>query len=116
MAAHDLELLNGAVLADDSVQTHGAGDAGLASERRIHRLNTVDDARCLDITANAKRASQLRLRWGRRIAHAADDATEHTAHGAAGNAARDAPAHASGHVGLGVFLNNLNVLRDDLRR
>src|SRR6266849_551677 len=66
MAAHDLELLNGAVLADDSVQTHGAGDAGLASERRIHRLNTVDDARCLDITANAKRASRLRRRWRRR--------------------------------------------------
>src|SRR5229473_1664750 len=115
MAVQNFELLNRAVLTDDRVQTHGARDARLTSERRINRLNTVDDARCLDVAAYAKRASQLRLRWGRRTTHAPDDATEHATHGAAGNAARNATAHASGHIRLGVFLNNLNFLRDDLR-
>src|SRR6266571_157604 len=116
MAVQNFELLNRAVLTDDGVQTHGARDARLTSERRIHRLNAVDDAGCLDVAANAKRTSQLRLRWGRRTAHATDDATEHAAHGAAGNAARNASAHASGHVGLGVFLDDLDIFRDDLRR
>src|SRR5229473_2636156 len=67
MAVQDFELLNGAVLADDRVQTHGARDARLASERRVYRLNTVDDASCLNVAAYAKRASQLRLRRGRRF-------------------------------------------------
>src|SRR6266849_3618691 len=116
MAVQNFELLNRAVLTDDRVQTHGARDARLTSERRINRLNTVDDTRCLDVAAYAKRASQPRLRWGRRTTHATDDATEHAAHGAAGNAARNATAHASGHIRLGVFLNNLNFLRDDFRR
>src|SRR5467141_959208 len=116
MAVHDFELLNHAVLADDGVQTHGAGDAGLARQRRINRLNTVYDARCLDIAAYAERTCELRLRWGRRSAHASDDATEDTAHGATGNAARDSTGHAGSHIGLGVFLNNLDVLGDDLRR
>src|SRR6266851_3830791 len=113
MAVQNFELLNRAVLADDRVQTHGARDARLASERRVYRLNTVDDASCLDFAAYAKRASQLRLRRGRRSAHATDDATEYTAHGAAGNAARNATAHASGHIRLGLFLNLLDILGDD---
>src|SRR5713226_3784086 len=116
VAAHNFELLNRALLADDGVQTHRAGDAGLARQRRINRLNTVDDARSLDLAADAERTGQLRLRRGQRTAHASDDATEHTAHGAAGDAARDTTLHAGIHVGLGVFLNNLDVLGDDLRR
>src|SRR6267154_1790425 len=116
MAVQNFELLNRAVLADDRVQTHGARDARLASERRIYRLNTVDDTRCLDVAAYAKRASQVRPGWGRRSAHATDDATEHAAYGASGNAAWNATAHASGHIRLGVFLNNLDFLGDDLRR
>src|SRR4029077_19564949 len=98
MAAHDFELLNSAVLTDDRVQTHGAGDARLTCQRWINRLDTVNDARCLNVAAYAKRASQLRFRWRRRPAHTTDNATEHTAHGAAGDTARNAAAHANGHV------------------
>src|SRR5713226_993697 len=107
VAGHDLQLRNRAVLADDGVQTHGAGDAGLARQRRINRLNTVDNARCLDVAADAERTCLPGSRWGRRSAHATDDATEHTAHGATGNAARDSTLHAGVHVGLDVFFNNL---------
>src|SRR5258706_4340862 len=64
MAAQNFELLNRAVLADDRVQTHGARDARLASQRRINRLNAVDDTRCLNVAAYAKPASQLLLRRG----------------------------------------------------
>src|SRR5258707_1717606 len=64
MAVQDFELWNRAVLADDRVQTHGARDARLTSERRIYRLNTVDNASCLNVAAYAKRASQLRLGGG----------------------------------------------------
>src|SRR5712664_1427397 len=51
--------------------------APLAGQWGIHRLNTVDDACCLDVAANAERTSQLGLRWGRRSAHATDDAAKH---------------------------------------
>src|SRR5713226_8165632 len=112
VAGHNFQLLNRAVLADDGVQTHGAGDAGLARQRRINRLNTVDNARSLDVAAHAKRTGQLRLRWRRRPAHASDYATEHTAHGATGNAARDTTGHAGSHIGLGVFLNNFDIPGD----
>src|SRR5712691_990411 len=115
MAVHDFELLNRAVLADDGVQTDGAGDARLARQRRINRLNTVDDSRCLDVAADADRTGRSRPRWGRRSAHASDNSTEHATHGATGNAARNSAAHASGHVGLGVFLNNFDFLGNDLR-
>src|SRR2546430_16072454 len=64
MAVQDFELLNRAVLADDGVQTHGAGDAGLARQRRINRLDTVDVSRCLDGAADAERAGLLGLRAG----------------------------------------------------
>src|SRR6266852_2288992 len=115
MAVHDFELLNCAVLAVDGVQTDGAGDARLARQRRINRLNTVDDSGCLDVAANADRTGRSRPRWGRRSAHASDNTTEHATHGATGNAARNSAAHASGHVGLGVFLNNFDFLGNDLR-
>src|SRR5258708_34979621 len=70
MAADNFELLNRAVLADDGVQTHRAGDAGLARQRRINRLNTVDAARGLDLASAAERASQRRHRRGRSTAPA----------------------------------------------
>src|SRR3977135_57651 len=54
MAVHDFKLLNRAVLADNGVQTHGTGNAGLARERRINRLNTVDDARGLDVATDTE--------------------------------------------------------------
>src|SRR5216683_2778999 len=95
--------------------TDGAGDARLARQRRINRLNTVDDSGCLDVAANADRTGRSRPRWGRRSAHASDNTTEHAAHGATGNAARNSAAHASGHVWLGVFLNNFDFLGNDLR-
>src|SRR6266851_6776113 len=82
MAVQDFELLNGAVLADDGVQTHGAGDAGLAGQRRIERLNAVKDAGGLNVAPDAERTGLLGLRRRRRSAHASDDATEHTTHGA----------------------------------
>src|SRR5713226_1223694 len=88
MAVHDFELLNRAFLTDDGVQTHGAGDAGLARQRRINRLHTIDDARCLNVAADAERTGRVRPGRWRRSSHTADTATEHTAHGATGNAAR----------------------------
>src|SRR5712691_1024217 len=115
MAVHDFELLNRAVLADDGVQTDGAGDARLARQRRINRLNTVDDSGCLDVAANADRTGLSRPRGGRRSAHASVKPTETTPHGATGNAARSSAAHDSGHVWLGVFLYNFDFLRNDLR-
>src|SRR5260370_22557472 len=63
-AVQKFEWLNRAVLTDDRVQSHGARDARLTSERRINRLNTGDDTRCLDVAAYTQRASQLRLRRG----------------------------------------------------
>src|SRR5258706_205364 len=98
MAVQNFELLNRAVLADDRVQTHGARDARLASERRIHRLNAVDDARCLNVAAYAKRASQLQLWRGRRSAPAPHYAPAYATHGAARHPPRNATAHASGHI------------------
>src|SRR6266478_6033245 len=114
MTGHHFQRLNRAVLANDGVQTDRAGNAGLARKRRIDGLNTVDDTRGLHVATNAERTGQLGLRWGRRCAHTADDATKHAAHGATGDAAGDSTGHASGHVGLGVFLNNLDILGDDL--
>src|SRR5260370_1338591 len=116
MAADNFDLLNRAVLAVDGEPSTRAGDAGLARQRRINRLNTVDDARGLDLASDAERTSQLRLRRGRRTAHASDDSTEYTAHGATGNAAGHTAGHTSTHVRLGVFLDNLDVLGDNLRR
>src|SRR5216684_1012067 len=56
-----LQLLNRAVLGNDGVQAHRAGNAGLARERRINRLDTVQDARGLDVAADLQRAGQLRF-------------------------------------------------------
>src|SRR5258708_19903437 len=64
MAVHDFELLDGAVLANDGVETHSAGDAGLTRQRWITGLNTIDYARCLDVAADPERTSQFRLRPG----------------------------------------------------
>src|SRR5438270_8512957 len=68
MAVQHFELLDGAGLADDGVQTHGAGDASLARQRRINRLDTVDDARGLDVAADAERTGLVRPGWRRRSA------------------------------------------------
>src|ERR1700731_1664970 len=114
MAVHDFKLRNGAVLTDDGVQTHGAGDAGLARQRRINRLDTVDDSRCLNVAADAERTGLLGFRRGRRSAHASDNATKYTTHGATGNAARDATLHAGIHVRFGGFLNDFDVMRNGL--
>src|SRR2546421_113036 len=115
MAGHHFQRRNRAVLANDGVQAHSARDAGLARERRIDRLNAVDDACSLDVATNAERTSLVRPRRRRRCAHATDDAAKHTAHGATGNAAGDSTGHAGSHIGLGVFLNNFHFLGDDLR-
>src|SRR6266850_6327107 len=77
MARLDFELLNRAVLGNDGVQAHRAGNARLARERRINGLDTVQDARGLDVAANLQRAGQLRFWRGRRSTHAANDAAEH---------------------------------------
>src|SRR5882672_5807402 len=113
MAAHDFKLLNGAVLADDGMEPHSAGDAGLAGQRRIHRLNAVDNARGLNVAADAEWASLLGLRRWWCSAHAANDAAQHATHRAAGNAAGDPTAHARGDVGLSVFLNNFDIVGND---
>src|SRR5467141_640758 len=113
MAAHDFELLDRAILADDRVQTHGAGDAGLARQRRINRLDAIHDSCGYNIAADAERTGLVWPRWRRRSAHATDDAAEDAAHGTAGNATRNAPGHANGHVGFGLFPNLLDLLGDD---
>src|SRR5258708_10694893 len=64
MAAHHFELLNRTVLTNDPVHTHVAGHTRMPSERRVYPLNAVDDAGSLYVAADAKRASQLRLRRG----------------------------------------------------
>src|SRR6266699_463192 len=115
MAGHHFQRLNRAVLANDGVQAHGAGDARLARERRIDRLNAVENACSLDVATNAERTSLVRLRRRRRCTHATDHTAKHTTHGATGNAARDSTGHAGSHIGLGVFLNNLYFFRYDLR-
>src|SRR5467141_2613774 len=116
MAVHDFKLLDGAVLANDGVEAHGAGDAGLARQWRIRGLNTIDNARCLDVAADAERTSLVRPRWGRRSTHTTDNAAEDTAHGATGNAARDTTGHADRNIRFGFFLNNLDFLGVNLRR
>src|SRR5580693_2886087 len=117
MAVQDFQLLNRTVLADDGVQAHGAGDAGLARERRIDRLNAVDNASGLDVTTDAEWTTLMRFRRGWRTAHATDNAAKHTAHGTTGNATWDTAGHTDrGHVRLGVFLNNFYFPGDDLRR
>src|SRR5882724_9442976 len=116
VARLDFELLNRAILGNDGVQAHRTGNAGLARERRIYRLNTIQNARGLDVAANLQRAGQLRLWRGWRSAHAANDAAEHAAHGATGDSAGDATGHADrAHVRLGLFLNNLDILGNDFR-
>src|SRR5712664_790951 len=116
VARLDFELLNRAIFGNDGVQTNGAGNTGLARERRIHRLNTIQNARGLDVAADLQRAGQLRLWRGRRSAHAANDAAEDAAHGATGDSAGDATGHADrAHVRLGLFLNNLDILGNDFR-
>src|SRR6266850_6438378 len=77
VARLDFELLNRAILGNDGVQAHRTGNAGLARERRINGLDTVQDARGLDVAADLQRAGQLRFWRGRRSTHAANDAAEH---------------------------------------
>src|SRR5215475_8177419 len=43
VARHYLELLHRAFLGNDGVQADGSGDACLACQRRINRLDTVDE-------------------------------------------------------------------------
>src|SRR5882724_11792289 len=116
VARLDFELLNRAILGNDGVQAHSTGYARLARERRIYRLNTIQNARGLDVAANLQRARQLGLRRGRSSAHPADNAAEHAAHRTTGNSARDATGHADrAHVGLRLFLDNLDILGNDFR-
>src|SRR6267142_3409503 len=116
VARLDFELLNRAILGNDGVQAHRTGNAGLARERRIHRLDTIQDACGLDIAADLQRAGQLRFWRGRCSTHSANDATEHAAHGTTGDSAGDATGHADGaHVRFGLFLNNLDILGNDFR-
>src|SRR5882672_9274553 len=82
-------------------------------QRGIHRLNAVDNARGLNVAADAEWASLLGLRRWWCSAHAANDAAQHATHRAAGNAAGDSTAHARGDVGLGVFLNNFDIVGND---
>src|SRR5713226_7432208 len=111
VARLDFELLNRAILGNDGVQAHRTGYAGLARERRINGLDTVQDARSLDIAADLQRAGQLRFWGGRCSTHPANDAAEHAAHGTTGDSAGDATLHADrAHVRLGLFLNNLDIL------
>jgi len=67
----------------------------------------------LNVAADAEWASLLGLRRWWCSAHAANDAAQHATHRAAGNAAGDPTAHARGDVGLGVFLNNFDIVGND---
>src|SRR6202165_5867537 len=103
MARQNFQLLNRAVLTDDGMQAHRAGNAGLARERRIDRLNAIDDAGRGHVSTDPDPIN-LRLRWGRRSTHAANDATEHAAHGTTSDAARNSTGHTDrAHIRLGVF-------------
>src|SRR5438132_1730181 len=86
MAGHHFQRRNCAVLANDGVQAHGARNACLARERRIDRLNAVDDARSLDVATNAERTSLVRPRRRRRCDQYTDVTNMQTTHDVTVNA------------------------------
>src|SRR5919109_4649529 len=112
VSGHHFQLLNRPILADDGMQADGARNASLARERRINGLNAIDDACGLHVAADADRTRWFWLRR-RRGANASNHAAQHAAHRTTGNAARNA-AHGANDagIGLGFFLNNLDILRD----
>src|SRR6202012_3959890 len=110
MARDHFERFDRARLGNDGVETNRARDAGLTCQRRIDRLNFVDEQSSLDAAALTD-TGRSRLWWWWRAADTADHAANHAAHGTAGDAARDAALHTGVHVGR-FFLNNLDVFRD----
>ena len=53
MAAHERQILNGPVLADDGVESHHALNARLLGKRRIKRLGLANEVGLLDLAAHA---------------------------------------------------------------
>src|SRR5580700_10164064 len=98
MARENFEGFDRATLGNDGVEANRAGDAGLACQRRIDRLNFVDEQRGLNAAALTD-ARCGRLRWWWRSAHAANHAADDAAHRTAGDAARDTTGHAGVHIG-----------------
>src|SRR5580692_8105847 len=71
MPGDDFELLHRAILTNNGVQAHRAGDTRLPGERRIHGLNSVDEHSRRYVAALPDARLCRPWRW-RRSAHAAD--------------------------------------------
>src|SRR5208282_4816058 len=114
----DFKLLNRAFLGDDGVEAHSSLDAGLPCDRGINRLHSADDFRFLHAGAHADALGGLRLGWGRRTAHSADDPAHHAAGHATWNAARDAAGTGVNRYigGKLFFLDHFHVFRNHGRR
>src|SRR5579864_4524113 len=93
MPRHDFEFPYRAVLADDRVKPHSAGDASLTRERRIDRLDTIDQRSRSDVAALTNTPRRNRLRWWWCSANAANHATNYAAHLAARHTARNTTRH-----------------------
>ena len=63
MAADQLQILDGAVLADDGGELHRALNAGLLGERRIHRLNFPDQVGFGHVAADAHAGRSALWLW-----------------------------------------------------
>src|SRR5207244_1345613 len=68
-----------AVFVDDALDDDDAGDARLAGDFRIGRLDTADDHRRFDVAADAHRRFDFRRRRSGIGHDAADDSTDDTA-------------------------------------
>ncbi len=94
-----VQILDGAVLADDSLQYHRTLNTGLAWPAEDSRLDLVHQQALGDALRHANALRSRRL--GNRGGSAADNAAQNAAHGAAGHAAGYA-AHDAGHAGTAV--------------
>src|SRR5882724_9917695 len=114
MAREHFQLLDRALLGNDSVQTDSPSHTRLPRERRIDRVNFVDERSSRHCTTLTDARLRRLRRW--RPGHAANHAAEDAAHTAAGDSAWDAALHT--HcvgVGFGFYLNNLHFPGNDLR-
>ena len=52
MTRNHLQLLHSTILTDDGVKLDGAAVAGLARQRRLNRLNAIDEVSGLNVAAD----------------------------------------------------------------
>src|SRR5450755_3475314 len=114
MPGQHFQLFDRAILSNNGVQSNSSGNSRLARQWRILRLHLVHQFRGGNVAALANTGLR-RLGRRRRSAYSADHAADDAAHLPASDTTNDTTLHAHAHV-RSVFLNNLDVLRDDLRR